>query len=292
MGDLNYRITSDVPSQAIFDYAKQDYTYLLKKDQLLVTQRAGFAFQPFYEAPIHFPPTYKYLRFGNEYDQRPGKKVRAPSWCDRILYFQQAIPMDAPDAPVRITEYDHIPSYGSSDHKPVFARAVMLVKQYDLAVLRELYTQARTALMAGETTGIPRIVINALEVNLGELPYACHREHTIRIVNEGDVNVYYRFLPRNNANEVAARFFQVEPLFGVISPKQTKEVKVRLEMNLAAEALLAKREGILDEMIAFRVDNDRDYYIHFVGTVLATSFGQSLETLIRRTLPGRYEGLL
>ena len=163
----------------------------------------------------------------------------------------------------------------------------MLVKQYDLVTLENLWKQASTALQAGENTASPRVVINAREVDLGELPYGCRKEHTIKIMNEGDVNVYYRFLPRNQANEVAASFLQVEPLFGVIAPKQSKDVVVRLEMNLTAEAMLEKGEGLLDEMVAFRIDNDRDYYVHFVGKVLSTSFGQSLDMLVRRTLPGR-----
>ena len=39
-------------------------------------------------------------------------------------------------------------------------------------------------------------------------------------------------------------------------------------------------------MIAFRVNNDRDYYIHFTGRCLPTSFGQSLASLVRRMRPG------
>lgn len=34
IGDLNYRITSDVPTLRVFDYARGDLEYLLKKDQV------------------------------------------------------------------------------------------------------------------------------------------------------------------------------------------------------------------------------------------------------------------
>ena len=62
LGDLNYRITSDVPSSTVFQYARSSFSSLLKKDQLAVSQHAGFAFVGFTEPPISFPPTYKYLR--------------------------------------------------------------------------------------------------------------------------------------------------------------------------------------------------------------------------------------
>ena len=38
IGDLNYRITSDVPTLRVFDYARGDLEYLLKKDQVGETE--------------------------------------------------------------------------------------------------------------------------------------------------------------------------------------------------------------------------------------------------------------
>ena len=283
---MNYRITTDVPSQAVFDYAKSDYSYLLKKDQLMVTQRAGFAFKDFIEPSVTFPPTYKYLRFSNEYDQRPGKKIRAPAWCDRILYYMRDPPQDMQTSTVRVTEYDHVRSYGSSDHKPVYARAVLLVKQYDLKKFEALCQQALKKLQCGENAQIPKILISETEVAFGELTYASRRNHMIRIINVGDVNVYFRFLPRDASNRISSPFMKIQPVFGVIPPGETQSISIEMDLDLNAEHQLENAQGILDDMIAFRVNNDRDYYIHFTGRCLPTSFGQSLASLVRRMRPG------
>ena len=252
----------------------------------MVTQRAGFAFKDFIEPPIVFPPTYKYLRFSDEYDQRPGKKIRAPAWCDRILYYMQDPPQDMQTSTVRVTEYDHVVSYGSSDHKPVYARAVLLVKQYDLNTFEALCQQALKKLQCGENTQIPRILISETEVTFGELTYASRRKHVLRIINNGEVNVYYRFLPRDTSNRISSPFMRIRPVFGVIPPGETQSVSIEMDLDLNAEHQLENAQGVLDDMVAFRVDNDRDYYIHFTGRCLPTSFGQSLATLVRRMRPG------
>lgn len=40
----------------------------------------------FEEGPLTFKPTYKYQPGTDLYEQRPDKKLRAPAWCDRILW--------------------------------------------------------------------------------------------------------------------------------------------------------------------------------------------------------------
>jgi hypothetical protein len=43
-------------------------------------------FQGFDEGELTFPPTYKYQPGTDKYETRAEKKLRTPSWCDRILY--------------------------------------------------------------------------------------------------------------------------------------------------------------------------------------------------------------
>lgn len=112
MGDLNYRITSDVPDSVVFDYAKNDFQRLLSRDQLLVSQNAGFAFVGFTEPPITFPPTYKYIRGSSQYDDRKEKKIRAPSWCDRILYCLHDASSSTEVSRITVVDYNHVALHG------------------------------------------------------------------------------------------------------------------------------------------------------------------------------------
>lgn len=63
---------------------------LLDVDQLADQSNTNerFALRAFVEAPISFPPTYKYNRMSDTYDT--SAKQRTPAWCDRILWCDAA----------------------------------------------------------------------------------------------------------------------------------------------------------------------------------------------------------
>ncbi|KAG2158265.1 inositol polyphosphate phosphatase [Suillus bovinus] len=127
LGDLNFRVT--IPPSRLHEQTSQPYNVLamlkddasreqLKEfDQLLNQRRKGTAFIGLREGPFWaFKCTYKY-KLG-EVDRYSTK--RTPSWTDRIMY---ATHTDSPDSPEKsnITNilYTSIPSYVTSDHKPV-----------------------------------------------------------------------------------------------------------------------------------------------------------------------------
>lgn len=70
----------------------------------------------FTEAPITFPPTYKFDAHTDTYDS--SKKARVPSWTDRILWKL--------DDNIRNMAYTSVPSLKCSDHRPVFGQYEML----------------------------------------------------------------------------------------------------------------------------------------------------------------------
>ena len=141
-GDLNYRTASASPTQTEsfrFPQPSEDESYpqhfwhLLSSDQLAAEMKAGRTCHGMKEAPIDFPPTYKYsdtarrkIRTGEmkaeKMDETEGEKWdwsshRWPSWCDRVLF------LDAPpwmkDAEVVFKRYKALPLMATSDHRPV-----------------------------------------------------------------------------------------------------------------------------------------------------------------------------
>ena len=100
-GDLNYR-TSDTrprlsdhstfPQPADGAGAENHFLNLLKRDQLARERANGSVFQHFAEAPIAFPPTYKYRRrrllwrSARAEERWAWARHRWPSWCDRVLF--------------------------------------------------------------------------------------------------------------------------------------------------------------------------------------------------------------
>ncbi|KAK2766131.1 hypothetical protein FQN54_007647 [Arachnomyces sp. PD_36] len=132
-GDLNYRTSGTGPGenghkafpQPTSDRnSKMHYTYLLKDDQLSKEIHARRTLHGLSEAPIDFPPTYKYadgahlIGSGNDATEWKWAQHRWPSWCDRILY------LDAPSwvsnfGAVKPSVYDGLPLFPSSDHRAV-----------------------------------------------------------------------------------------------------------------------------------------------------------------------------
>lgn len=153
-GDLNYR-TSDTPPKAddlqswpqpmAGDDDPQHHRHLLEKDQLTRELREGRTLHNLAEAPVTFPPTYKYSSKAQELAAANAKipttkageegpkgrcnsvptvnfddqqeqvwlwaKHRMPSWCDRILHHSDLSPM--------VHFYKALPVQPTSDHRPV-----------------------------------------------------------------------------------------------------------------------------------------------------------------------------
>jgi len=112
-GDLNFRIDLDTTCQLIKDNKLDE---MLINDQLL-SQSHKYNLPILNEAPILFPPTYKFIPKTSEYNL----SKRPPAWCDRILWFN--------NDPVKFIAYDYIPSLCFSDHKPIYGIYLVTVQK-------------------------------------------------------------------------------------------------------------------------------------------------------------------
>ena len=114
-GDLNFRI--ELPKERFNEIcsgnadgpvdesqAKNKIDILKKYDQMNEVKKI-FKNEKLYEEKISFPPTYKYNKDNNTYNEK-----RTPSWTDRILYKK--------DNSIKCIFYDTIDLY-ISDHKPL-----------------------------------------------------------------------------------------------------------------------------------------------------------------------------
>ncbi|KAK4624589.1 Type II inositol polyphosphate 5-phosphatase 15 [Fulvia fulva] len=148
-GDLNYRTSDSQPDPKDFeswpqpmqsDSGTAHYTKLLDKDQLTRELKANRTLHGLTEAPITFPPTYKYSSRAQSLARETAKarsqntkddesvsptidlsdiqeqvylwaKHRIPSWCDRILFLESAKP--------QVHSYTALPVQPTSDHRPV-----------------------------------------------------------------------------------------------------------------------------------------------------------------------------
>ena len=136
-GDLNYRtsIMSPAPSDYIEtfpqphhdDSSPNHFSSLFERDQLSQERAAGRTLHGLVEAPVTFPPTYKYdskepfLTPDEDLSKWHWAKHRWPSWCDRILYLDMPswVKSRRPDAKIITRKYNALPLQPTTDHRAV-----------------------------------------------------------------------------------------------------------------------------------------------------------------------------
>ncbi|KAK6379970.1 hypothetical protein LTS17_006044 [Exophiala oligosperma] len=128
-GDLNYRTSLLQPSpldvQQRFPQPTRNeddpkhFRHLLADDQLTQQIKAGKTLHGLTEAPITFPPTYKYENEGDKAVTLDGEgdwawaPHRWPSWCDRIFF------KNGNEVKATPRKYTCLPLFATSDHRPV-----------------------------------------------------------------------------------------------------------------------------------------------------------------------------
>mmetsp|Transcript_3819 Transcript_3819/g.2842 ORF Transcript_3819/g.2842 Transcript_3819/m.2842 type:complete len:173 (-) Transcript_3819:420-938(-) len=134
-GDLNYRINQ--PNEVVRPACeKKQYQGLKESDELMVAFKQfknsvdpqHYLYKEYTEGEINFPPTYKYDRNSNIYDT--SKKNRVPSWCDRILWRENA----------KVTQQfcDSVQDIMFSDHKAVVAQFEMFTQKVSEQMTKNL----------------------------------------------------------------------------------------------------------------------------------------------------------
>uniref|UniRef100_A0A0C9RMT9 phosphoinositide 5-phosphatase n=1 Tax=Fopius arisanus TaxID=64838 RepID=A0A0C9RMT9_9HYME len=131
-GDLNFRLAQ--PREEVIQWVSQacfpqTTPINLDKDQLRMSLTGSAVLRGFEEAPITFPPTYKYDPGTQTFDS--SSKQRAPAYTDRILFkgkgptrgYMRRVNQDTTtqkDGNIECLVYDSVPSICTSDHKPVW----------------------------------------------------------------------------------------------------------------------------------------------------------------------------
>ena len=136
-GDLNYRTSTMSPAPndhiELFPQPRHDksspqhYKSLFENDQLNQERAAGRTLQGLIEAPVTFPPTYKYevvepfLTPDEDLERWQWATHRWPSWCDRILYLDLPDWMNwrYPKAKITTQRYTALPLQPTTDHRAV-----------------------------------------------------------------------------------------------------------------------------------------------------------------------------
>jgi len=191
LGDLNYRIDESLATDKVLQMAEGGKIPELRQlDQLNIERREGRVFQGFEEGEINFAPTYKYQPGTHVYDQRPEKKIRAPAWCDRVLWLSQ----DPRHVQQLTYKRSETPSF--SDHKPVYTTLRLTVKDVIVEKREAIYRELFSLLDRYENQSLPMVGLDRIELDFGAIRYGSTAALPINITNTGNVCAQYRFVPK------------------------------------------------------------------------------------------------
>ena len=134
LGDLNFRINMSYDN-AMSLISEKNYKDLYSMDQfhLAYEEEANiFLKNNINEGTINFAPTYKFEENSDNYTFDK-KKVRVPSWCDRILFCKKN--------GIKNVSYDSIPNLKISDHRPVTAAFEIIPNKKENKDLKDVENQ-------------------------------------------------------------------------------------------------------------------------------------------------------
>lgn len=310
-GDFNYRIVETISTEKCFELAyggEAELEVLRKSDQLNMERAAGRSFHGFIEAPLTFRPTYKFQPGTSLYEQRPDKKLRAPAWCDRILW--RASP-DMDPRHYKQLYYGSVDSLMSSDHKPVHSLVEVAVKTMVRDKRQAVVASITQQLDAMENRAMPRIKLSETIIHQPDVVYGLPTTRVLTVENVGPVAATWRFVPKPEEKVFCKTWLSVEPAYGMLPPGATARITLTFtvddaiarDISLGRELAMSQFSlaggasgasfnpetagGMLEDILILRTERGRDHFLAVSAAVLPTCFGCSLAQLARRPEPMR-----
>lgn len=249
-GDFNYRIVETVSTEKCFELAcggDGDLEQLRVRDQLNIERAAQRSFHGFAEGPLTFRPTYKFQPGTSLYEQRPDKKLRAPAWCDRVLWRTGG---DVEPRHFRQLYYGSVDELCTSDHKPVHALFEVAVKTVQPDRRRAVMSDITRKLDAMENRAMPRVALSDTVLHMADVVYGVPAARTLTISNVGGVAATWRFVPKPEEKFFCKTWMTVEPAYGMIVPGDKVTITVTVNVDDAvARDISQGRELALPSLV-------------------------------------------
>ncbi|KAG6587362.1 Inositol polyphosphate 5-phosphatase [Phytophthora cinnamomi] len=259
IGDLNYRIQDTLSTEEVFRLAESGRSLdkLVQHDQLTIERQRGNVLKGFQEGPLSFPPTYKFQAGTSEYEKRPEKKLRAPAWCDRVLWRAKS-PSD-----VKLRSYNSVSALDLSDHKPVHALFDIQVKYQVESKKNEVIREIMLQLDKWENENMPKVRLlqedgstaSSGVIAFSQLKFNVEQSKKVVIENTGLVVAHFRFIPKLEDVTVCKSWLNVAPMFGMIPPRDKMEIRITALVDESVAHGLTSGEETLDDTMILRVEN-------------------------------------
>lgn len=97
----------------------------------------------------------------------------------------------------------------------------------------------------------------------------------------------FKFIAKPNDTSICKPWLQIHPPFGMLVPGQTIEIAFIINVDRATAPELNSGQDKLDDILVLHLENGKDYFILISGNYMKSSFGCSLNQLVRYPHPVR-----
>ena len=198
----------------------------------------------------------------------------------------------------------------SSDHKPLDAVLSLVYDAVDPEAKARIHAEVARELDKAENEGRPVVTVvvdqsGAVEsapecVDFGHVKYDSHKMRSITVANTGRVPAAFSFAPRGMESGSAERALpdwlslsfedrssgSLSSLNGLreitLQPGDTISIHLTLLIkDIALVRRLNEKVSSLEDVLILRVSNGRDHFIPLRGEWMRSSFGNSIEKLVK-----------
>lgn len=275
LGDLNYRLMNLTTEEVKDLLIKKAYQNLLNHDQLKVQMNLKKVFVGYSEGEIRHLPTYKYDPGTDNWDS--SEKSRPPAWCDRILWRTAQ--------PTRQLTYRSHPKMMCSDHKPVSALFDATIKVIDNAKYRKIYEEVLKKLDKLENEFLPQVMVDKMEVIFTPVSFRDSQVKLLTVANTGRFPLTFEFIKKPNEISYCKDWLRITPYKASIKPGESLEIELEVFVDKSTAPRLNKGLEKLEDIIVLHLDGGKDLFITVSGEYECSSFGSSIETLVRLKCP-------
>lgn len=271
-GDLNYRL--EVPSYLVIKDIinhEEGRMELLSYCQLKKEMLAGRSFQGFEEAPISFPPTYKYI---------PGThktfdSLRQPAWTDRILWKVNKKEMVLCES----ESYEVDMTCKASDHKPISSLLKCNLSVINKENWENVLGECQGLLDRWENEASPSTSLSGNEISFGELRWGRSELRSIELKNDGKVIAKYSFISPKGGRNTFPSWIHVTPAEGILLPNQVQVINIYACVDSSIAPMMNDGSVLPETILVLNVCGGSDHFINVHGSFKRTIFCSSLVTM-------------
>ncbi|KAK4705358.1 hypothetical protein P7C70_g847, partial [Phenoliferia sp. Uapishka_3] len=259
-----------------------EWDLLLRFDQLKISQQHALAWTDFEEAPITFPPTFKFDPGTETYDT--SEKQRTPSWTDRVLW------LAVNEGAVTPVSYNSHPEILISDHKPVSAVFKLQILTMDPEERIKVQHEVMSELDRFANDHLPDVkILPGPAVQFDRIECYKPQEQTIEVKNVGRVIAQWSFVLKPEATNLSEPWLHITPTSGLILPGERSLVHLTIHVdNETAPSLnFSTDPDALSDLLVLSIEK-KDLFLSIAAREYApTCFANGLFRLSRLKGPIR-----